>query len=237
MKLTRYTLVLFLILSLLIFPACAGAGDSIHPQMFDQLSFLMGASRKTVLEELGITEADLTADIGDSYFLPAPVEYHGVSFRIRVFFDTAHDRLYNIDYVARLTEEEALIAQKVFAVANALTDGLGDAAKPSTGKTEPLAALTVAQLEEKLIGVKEDRINYWSGYSNSNSWSLGQLETGHMEQYQSMLYDLAVKLNRKNSENYNHAPELVLTLSLIPVQEGVYDLSLIYQLVFDSPNA
>ena len=153
------------------------------------------------------------------------------------FFDTAHDRLYNIDYVARLTEEDALIAQKVSDVANALTDGLGKTAKPSTGETEPLATLTVAQLEAKSIGVKEDRIDYWSGYSHSDCWSLGRLKTWHMKQYQSMLYDLAVKLNRKDSENYNQVPALTLTLSLIPVQEGVYDLSLIYQLVFDSPNA
>lgn len=232
MKTRRCFVILILIMCMICMcVACSKIQNSIHPELFQKLSSLMGAPKETFLKELELDEDDLVKDVGFAYKLPVSVEYHGITFDIQVFFDQPYSRLYEVCFVADLKGDAEDTAQKILTVAQNYKTNLGDTkygVAPDSGEHACLADYPLVTLTGKITGV-EDNSGAWYGYGSTNTWVLEKASTDYMEEYLRLAKEYAAVVG-DNLHNYSEIPDLELDFTIFPQEKGHYTITLSYHL-------
>lgn len=98
-----------------------------HPPYYDKLMDLLGEPVETITRELEISEeelVDLTSS-GYIYETPIAVDYQGVPFKVRLWFDRGNGLLCSFEYVARYEGDYTQIVRPASAIAQHLLSAHG----------------------------------------------------------------------------------------------------------------
>lgn len=193
---------------------------SLHPPEFATYYAQLGWHKNSVLEALGVTEAELTETSTYTYATTKTVVFQNLSFR--VFFQTAGDwnRFTGFSYMAVLEGDSKTQANQILDLARLLSERFGSPTDGASAYPQYFVEMTAEELEAWLSDGKQ-------GIA-SDSWYLGQTNTEEAVAYTAFLegYHAAANTQTKIAEY----PQLKLTISIYKNGQGSVQVQLQYSL-------
>ena len=172
------------------------SGETVSPE---KLAGMIGMTRAEVLEQLGITEADMTTDI-DFASVSITYEYAGVSFdELHLNFardgDAPHcGRLMGFKYQARYADMPDTAATDALAVGTQLLSAHG----ASLDKTESNQKMITDLSKETIV---QEIANDLDGWENADFWDITASAGANIKDYMQICPDFVIESPRGPAYN------------------------------------
>lgn len=191
---------------------------SLHPSEFATYYEQLGWHKESVLDDLGITEAELTETNTYTYLTSKTVVFQDHSFRVLLHTGGDWNRFTGFSYMTVLEGDSKTQASQILSLVQTLSENFGPPTDGASAYPEYFVEMTAEELETWLVDGKQE--------SASDSWYLGQIQTEEAVAYTVFLegYHFAAGTQMQIAEY----PQLKLTLSIYKDGQGVVQVELKY---------